>query len=405
MPAEAPPAPAAPAVAPAAEPASLDAAPVQVSDHYGAELDALDAADKAPPKERTNRGQFKPKDATKPSDPTPVTEPKPADAAEPKPGEPAKPAEPVKPVKAADLRAAYDQSKAKVKELETAHSSLQAKFKELETRQPVDVKPLEGQIAALTKERDELRDEIRYVNYTKHPEYQDKYEKPYLAAWNKAVGEVTQLTIETEEGSTRKATVEDLLALANSPLDQIDDLAEKWFGKSAQRAIRHVEKLKELAEARDTALHEARSKAGEREKMTSQQLATRREKLSGLYQQTAKQLQTKYPQWFSPIEGDAEGNTLLEKGDALVQSVFDHKNSLTEEQRTERLVTVQQQARAFPRTVLMLNRAKARIRELEESLKAYEGSEPAATGGEPGATNGKSYLDDAMAEIDTLNKS
>ena len=56
-----------------------------------------------------------------------------------------------KPVKAADLRAAYDGAKQKIKEYETKLAEREAKLKEYETKPPQDNKPLIEKLSAYEK--------------------------------------------------------------------------------------------------------------------------------------------------------------------------------------------------------------------------------------------------------------
>lgn len=365
-------------------------------------------------------------EAAKRGDPAPKRGPdgkfvKPGDKPDPEPeAEPDKP--PVEPEKHVDepkpgtmraLGKAYDQLKKERDEvLQPKLQSLSSKVEQyekeltaLKTQQP-DLKPMQDKFAAIQKENEALREEIRFVNYRKHPEFAEKYEKPYTEAWNKAVSEVTQLSMEMEDGTVRKATANDLLALANAPLDQLDDLAGKWFPRSSARVIRHVEKIRDLAEAQDKALETAKKGATEFETKRAEEM----QKQNGTFQQAftgaTAELTKKYAKYFAPDEADPAGNELLKKGFDYADTVFTpNGTALTPEQKAGRLAVIRAKAANHDRLVSRLKARDARIAELEADLKAFENSEPSTTeGGEPGRVGTKDWQQEVEDELKKLDK-
>lgn len=400
---------AAPASPPPVKPAGVDILPAPASsadkmhsDYMGdamAELEAMTAdpvpEQKSGPKKDPVTGKF-----TKP-EPKPEPETK-EDETEVQPELPVKPeAKKVEEPRAGSMRAlgkAYDELK---KERDTVWhpkvQKLEAELNELRNKPAPDNTQVTQRMTQMEKENAALREEIRYVNYQKHPEFAEKYEKPYNEAWTKAVSEVTQLSMETEDGSRRKATSNDLLALANAPLDQIDDLAEKWFGKSAPRVIRHIEKVRDLADAQQHALAEAKKGAGDREKQMMEQAQKQNESVAKAYSETNTELTKKYPNWFAPIEGDEAGTTALNKGYEYADSVFGGNGNLTPEQKVKRLAIIRGKAANHDRLAIQLKARNARIAELEASLAEYEKSTPPTTeGAEPGgdSVNGDDWKDE-----------
>lgn len=313
--------------------------------------------------------------------------------------------EPAKPVKAADLRAAYDGAKQKIKDYETRLAELSSKVKEYESKPPEDNKPLLEKLAALEKKTAEYEEELKFTNYVKHPEFTEKYQKPYNEAWAKAVREIEQLAVTQEDGSTRQATPQDVLALANSPLSTLDERAEAMFGRSAARVIRHVERIRELAEAQEKAIADAKTSVGEREKAMKVQQEQRNARIGQILQKTNETLATKYPKWFGHEPTDTEGNALFDKGMEYVDKAFSGDPAIPEDQRISRMAVIRNKAANHDRLALHLKNANARIAELEASLKAYEESEPKA-GKTSEATPVKTgnWLDDANAEIEALDK-
>jgi predicted nucleic acid-binding Zn-ribbon protein len=292
----------------------------------------------------------------------------------------------------------------KIQKLESQVKSYEQKIRDLETNSPA-LQPMQDKLSAIEKENNALKEEIRYVNYKKHPEFVDKYEKPYNEAWSKAVSEVTQLSMEMEDGTVRKATASDFLALANAPLDQLDDLAAKWFPKSSARVIRHVEKVRDLADQQEKALDDAKKNAGTRESEMVKQAQQRDATITQVYKQTNDELVKKYPKWFAPEEGDAEGNTALEKGYEYADSVFGGNGTLAPEQKAKRLAVIRAKAASYDRLARRLKARETRIAELENSLAEYEKSEPTTQEtAVPGTVAAGNFFETIEQEIRALAK-
>ncbi len=332
-----------------------------------------------------------------------------------------KPVEEPKPSNIRALGKAYDEVKKKVSsEYLPKIQSLEAKTKEYERtieemrKGAPDLKPVHEKMTALEKENQQLREVVRFADYRKSPEFTEKYERPYNEAWSKAVSEVTQLTLSMEDGTVRKATANDLLALANAPLDQLDDLAAQWFPKSSPRVIRHVEKIRDLAEQQDKALEEAKKGAGEfQTKRTIEQQAHDAE-IAKAYTEVGAQLATKYPKWFAPDETDPQGNELLRKGFDYAGTVFDNKPDtingenrvLTPVEKVKRLAVIKAKAANHDRLVARLKAEQKRATELEAKLAEYEQSEPPTDGaGSPSGTrNGGDWQSEVEAELRKLDR-
>ena len=311
-----------------------------------------------------------------------------------------------KPVKAADLRAAYDGAKQKIKEYETRIAEHEKKLKEYESKPPEDNKPLLDKLAATEAKIKEYEEELKFTNYVKSPEFTEKYQKPYNEAWAKAVREIEQLAITNEDGSTRQATPNDILGLANSPLATLDERAEAMFGRSAARVIRHVERIRDLAEAQEKAISDAKTSGSERENALKIQREQRDNHVGQILQKTNSELATKYPKWFGEDPADPDGHAVFKKGMDYVDKAFRGDPSIHPDERTKRIAIIRNKAANHDRLALHLKNANAQIAELKASLEAYEKSEPAAgkaSESATGKTNGN-WLDDANAEIEALDK-
>lgn len=413
MPVEAPAAPVKSPSAPAnagaaptpAAPVSTEADPANYMGDITADLEKMasevEPEVKPPPKKDPATGKFT-KQPEKSKEPEKAPEPE--KAAEPE--QPVKPAEEEpRPGSMRALGKKYDEL---VKQRDTVWQpelqKLRAEVAQLKSKPAPDTTQIEQRMSSLEKENNALKEEIRYVNYRKHPEFAEKYERPYNEAWGKAVSEFKQLNIETENGQYRKGTEEDLLVLANAPLDQVDDLAEKWFGKSAHRVIRHVEKIRDLADAQNQALETARKGMGEREKAMMEQQQKQGAAVAKAYEESQNNLKTKYPNWFSEVEGDAEGNERLRKGFELADSVFTQNGNLTPEQKASRLALIRGKAANHDRLAYQLKLSKNRISELETELKQYQESSPPTDAGDEPAQILETATNDWEQEIRKMAK-
>jgi hypothetical protein len=247
----------------------------------------------------------------------------------------------------------------------------------------------------MEKTNKELADEIRFVNYTKHPEFQEKYQKPYESAWKRAVAELSEISlIDEQTNQARTASAEDLLALVNLPLGKAREIANKTFGEFADDVMAHRKEIRNLFEQQQQALENERKMGSEREKQRHEQMSQAQAQVQTLIKQTWEKENAeilkheKFGQFFAPVEGDEEGNARLQKGYALVDKAFaanplDPK--LTPEQRIEAVrlhAAVRNRAAAFSRLTGRLTKLEAEKAALQKELDQYKSSTPPA-GGQP----------------------
>lgn len=141
----------------------------------------------------------------------------------------AEPIPEVVPVKAPELRAAYAKVKARVVDLEKQLNEVKAK--------PVDDterKTFTEQISTLNKKLEEVGATLKFAAYEQSEEYKQKYETPFIEAWNEGVQQVASLTITDEAGGTRKGTADDFQAvMRESDNEQAAQIASEMFGANA----------------------------------------------------------------------------------------------------------------------------------------------------------------------------
>lgn len=322
------------------------------------------------------------------------------------------PIEPGEPVKISDLRTAYQTLKKKVKDefepkLQQVQT-LEAKVKELESVNPPEVSVLQERLAAAEKRRDELETEIRFVDYSKSKEFADKYQKPYTDAWRSALNDLAELTVEDADGSTRRATQEDLLKLSNLPLGEARRQANALFGDSADDVMAHRRKIIELSNAQTKAIDDARLAGTEKAKLTSAERKAQFEQTQKAWGEVNAAIVKKWPHMFGPVEGDTEGNALLTKGLALADKLFSptaENRPKSPEEALQIHAMIRNKVANHDRLALRLKVARERIVELESSLKEFEAHSPngGLSGGSPGAGT-KDFMEEVDAEIDAMDK-
>jgi hypothetical protein len=266
--------------------------------------------------------------------------------------------------------------------------SLEREIAELRTAQKPGELPKEHleRFTSLENRNKELEDEIRHVNYTKSKDYLDTYQKPYEEAWTRAISELKELVITNEDGTTRQASVQDMLALANMPLGQARAMAKQWFGDSADDVMSHRRSIKELSDKQQKALEDARKNGGEREQ---QQNLERQAKAKARAEDTGKawaavnaEAVEKYD-FLRPAEGQTERNEKLEKAVKFVDDTFamNVDQAKTQEERAQiikRHAALRNRAIGF--SVLKHENASLRseLEAMKQSLAEFQGSEPTA---------------------------
>jgi hypothetical protein len=343
------------------------------------------------------------------AEPAKVDPPKTAAA---KPAEAAKPAavsDPVKPADETVVGAAEDPKKGKVNpwklvdEYKAKVAAAEARILETEKRAiPEDQWKKTNETLTQREARlKELEEEIRYVNYSKSEEFKTKYQQPYEKQWQRTMSELGELTMETADGGTRPLAANDILDLVNAPLGKAHEMAVERFGDLAPEVMAHRKEIRKLFDEQSSALDEARKSGADREKNITEQSQRQYAETSTQIRETWSKaneevtVDPKYGAYFTPVEGDQEGNLRLAKGFELADRAFSENPlapGLTSEQRqsiVRRHAAVRNRAAAFGRLTYQNAQAKSRIAALEKQLAEYKGSEPPAGGSAPKTTTEK----------------
>ncbi len=241
----------------------------------------------------------------------------------------------------------------------------------------------------------ELEDHLRFVDYQNHPEFKEKFQKPYDDQFNRLMKRLSGVGVSTPEGTKRAVDVKDILELGSLPADAVIEQAEAKFGKLGTWVAERVEDLKQLSEQRMEALDRAKKEGGEKAQREAQDFQIKQkqltEELGSTWSKASKEIEehSKYGTYFKQREGDEEFNTRLQKGTELVDKALSETPtdpSLTPQQReaiVKRHAAMRQRARAFGPMQLTIERLESKLAAASEKLKQYEASEPSISGQQP----------------------
>ncbi len=255
-------------------------------------------------------------------------------------------------------------------------------------------------LEAESKRNQELEEHIKFVDYSKSNEFKEKYQAPYDAAWKRAMGELGELTVETEDGNRALAPA-DLLELVNMTLPEARARAEQVFGSFANDVMQHRKEIRSLFDQQNAALESAKKGSLEREKqMLEQSERQRTEVLSELKEVWTKANESaladeKYGKFFKPEEGDEQGNQRLAKGFELADRSFAEDpfaKGLTPEQRreiTQRKAAVRNRCAAFGKLHHLNSQLEQKVATLAKELEQYKASSPSTGGRASPAPNSK----------------
>lgn len=255
-----------------------------------------------------------------------------------------------------------------------------------------DPKAQEESKAALekaSKRLQELETEIRFVNYSKSQEFQDRFQKPYEDAWRKAMNELGELTMPDANGGERPISAQDMLALVNMPLKDARARAVELFGDFADDVMSHRKEIHNLFEAQQKALDDARKLGTQRDEQRQKAIAEWRERS----QKEVNEVWTKangevlkdekIAKFFKPLEGDEEGNKRLARGYELADKAFSgidpRDPRLKPEQRAEIIqlhAAVRNRAAAYGRLQFWYDKAQTELTSLKAELAKYRNAEP-----------------------------
>lgn len=336
----------------------------------------------------------------------PATEDKKPDDEPPKPDQEApKPADqPAKPKKPADFL------RDELTKVKTERDSLRSELEKARTSKPAEDPEkltLSEELKKTREAHQKLQEEIKYLDYSRSEEFQEKYYKPFVQAFEKGRAKVSSLTVTDENGDRRKATAEDFDKIMQLRDDEAAELAAQMFGEAAGSIVMwHRERVLEANDAQSAALEEFRKTNTDRQKQINERKLEETKKANTLWTEYNKQAAEKFPKIFQPIEGDDKGNELLKKGFEKADFAFNLPPDMPLEQVVAIHSAIRNKAAAFGRLVYQNTQKDARIAELEKQLEQFKASEPGPGEGdsEGGTVKPADNMEGALAGLDKVAK-
>lgn len=275
-----------------------------------------------------------------------------------------------------------------------------------------ELKSIQERAAKHETRNKELENEIRFVNYKKSQEFREKFEEPYHRAWSAALKELGELTVETAEGR-RAVNENDILELVNLPLEKAREISDEVFGKFSNDVMAHRKQLKQLWEVQAAALDDVRKNGEARDKERQERMQSGIKQINSFVAETWNSINEavlkdeQFGQYFTPREGDEDGNNRLKKGYELVDQGWKENPTapnLTPEERKQiikRHAAIRNRAAAFSRLVNDNRGLTKRVSELETKLKEFNGSTPSPGGQRPATSEpqGGSAREHMMNEL------
>lgn len=270
-----------------------------------------------------------------------------------------------------ELRAALDKAKEEKK-------ALQAELEKIKTAKPpedTEKRTLAEQLESERKKREELETSLKFTKFEQTEEYKEKYEKPLINAFQSAHKDLSDFDFVDDDGNTRKATSDDFMRFLNLTPKAASKFAEERFGDGSNILMIHRDKILERENERRAAIEDFKAKGSEREKTRQAEMVAMREKLQTTYTSTIKDMQEKYPDLFTPEEGNEEDKAILDKGYQLADAAFNGSN-IPPEKKAQLHAAIRMKAGAFDRVVIQNRKLSDRIKALEDELKSLQSSTP-----------------------------
>jgi hypothetical protein len=303
----------------------------------------------------------------------------------------------------------------KASQFEKELTELRTKYGQLETEHPktqAEKTQLATRLAQVEKAIAEKESVIKFLNYEKSQDYQDKYQKPYQDAVRSAYSDVKELTITEVDPNgqpdadgkrptrERAATAEDFEAIYQLPLGAATKAANERFGAAASIVLNHRAAIRKMAQSAVMALEDWKKTSKEREEKEATETTQRNDFVARTWEKVNTDLATKYPDQFAEVKDDVDGNAALQKGFNLADDFFNNRSRRTLEQNIIFDAQVRNRLANYPRLLQQVRKAKADLEQANKDLTELRGSGPGdpqgggdAGAGAAAAAEGESVMD------------
>jgi hypothetical protein len=189
-------------------------------------------------------------------------------------------------------------------------------------RQSGDTTALMASIQELKKKNEQLTGEISARDFSKSPDFQTKYEKPFNDAANHGKKIIESLQVTDGEGNARAADwKKDFAPIFSLPRPAARARAKEMFGEDAGDVMAQYDKLHELQESKEQALTEWQTGATERDQKQRAETLVRQQNISQAFELVTKNFMESDPE-FQEKPDDAERTELWKKSQAIVDKAY-----------------------------------------------------------------------------------
>lgn len=281
-------------------------------------------------------------------------------------------------------------------------SELEAEIEKAKTSATESVrKELDAKLKALEEQYAKAEEKLQAADYRLSEDYQKRYVEPETKAWEEAARILSNVKIETEDGTERNVTDADVIALARMDPRQAFEAATK-MGQFGPLVLEHAKVIRDLQAKRTAAVSEHAKLAQERRKAESEG----RESARKSWESNVEEIITGSKDTLGLKADDPEMAQLVTAGDKLARMAMLGEVGDGVENPREVILKAQALAgvriKTFGAVFLRAQRAEKRIAELEAKLKEFEGGEPGIGGdnipsgehGSGGSRNPEDGIDD-----------
>lgn len=255
-----------------------------------------------------------------------------------------------------ELRTKYEETKRRAEQHEIKIKEFEAKLAEAaKTGTVADEKVWQEKIAAKEKELTALQAKLAETDFTQSTDYQDRFYKPYVNAWTRAMTAVTGLQAQNEDGTPKAISKEDAEFLLSLPDAKAIAVAKQMFGDDVAALTiitAHKHRIAETMDALQQGKADFQKLSEDRRNKEFTERQDMDKRLGELWQaESTKHLESS--PWFKPDENDPDGSALLEKGFEEANKAFSAEwaAKANPEERVRAHAALRNKAAAFDRLV------------------------------------------------------
>jgi len=204
-------------------------------------------------------------------------------------------------------------------------SDYEKKISDLEKR-GIDSTAATERLAALEKERDELKGQLRSAKFEVSEDFKKNHDEPYNRMAEDASAEIVQLQIADRvdnDGNTipgRPATWNDFVELYHMDRTRAKKVAKEAFGEDYTLVMDHYDALKRLDRQRVAALKAEQSEFSERAKTDQANREKQQQFISSTWVKVNEDIVEKYAEFLKPDATKPERAKLLQESRELVDA-------------------------------------------------------------------------------------